>query len=174
MNVLLNVSNTIMIPIVSVYLVCMIGGCVFEQELLRKVSELICWGCKTVLKGSVVLFVTYLTVTGMISGAGEDLAVRIAKTTISNGLPIVGKLVSDTASTLVAGATLLRNGVGVYGMLVIISILTIPLTSVGVRYFLFKIVSKIAALYPEKRFVKASHRCYNIPATIASGAKIHK
>lgn len=152
MNILLNFSNTVLVPMVSLYLVCMIGDCVFGQSILGTVSNFIHWSCKTVLTGSVVLFTTYLTVMGMITGTGELLTVRIAKTTIANGLPIVGKIISDTASTLVAGAATIRNGAGVFGMLVIICMLIVPFTSVGVRYFLFKVVSKIASLYPEKRF----------------------
>lgn len=152
MNILLNFSNTMLIPVVSMYLVCMIGDSVFHQPILGTVSNIIYKICTTVLTWSVVLFTTYLSVAGLVSGTGEILAARITKTTLSNGLPIVGKIISDTASTLVAGASLIRNGIGLFGMLALIGMLIIPFVSVGVRYLLFKLLSKMAYLWSEQRF----------------------
>ena len=152
MNILLNFSNTVLLPVVSMYLVCMIGDSVFHQPILGMVSTVIHKVCTSVLTGSVVLFTTYLSVAGLVSGTGELLAARITKTTLSNGLPIVGKIISDTASTLVAGASLMRNGIGLFGMLALIGMLVIPFVSVGVRYLMFKFLSKLEILWSEKRF----------------------
>lgn len=152
MNILLNFSNTMLVPVVSMYLVCIIGDSVFHQPILGTVSNVIHKVCTTVLTGAVVLFTTYLSVAGLVSGTGELLAARITKTTLSNGLPIVGKIISDTASTLVAGASLIRNGIGLFGMLVLVGMLVLPFVSIGVRYLFFKLISKMDHLWSEQRF----------------------
>ena len=47
---------------------------------------------------------------------------KAAKFTISNMVPVVGGVISDTAETLLAGASVLRNAAGVFGMLAVIGI----------------------------------------------------
>ena len=173
MNILLNFCNTMLVPVVSMYLVCMIGDSVFHQPILGTVSNVIHKVCTTGLTGAVVVFTTYLSVAGLVSGTGELLAARIAKTTLSTGLPIVGKIISDTASTLVAGASLIRNGIGLLGMLALVGMLVIPFISVGVRYLLFKLLSKMEYLWSEKRFtglIKGISEAYGMMlAIIGSG-----
>jgi len=152
MNILLNFSNTMLVPIVSMYLVCMMGDSIFHQPILGTVSNVIHKVCTTVITWAVVLFTTYLSVAGLVSGTGELLAARITKTTLSNGLPIVGKIISDAASTLVAGASIVRNGVGLLGMVVLIGMFVLPFASIGVRYLLFKLLSKMDHLWSEQRY----------------------
>ena len=154
MNLLLNFSNTVLVPFIKMYLVCMLGDCIFKQPILGTVSNVIHKASIMFLTGSVMLFTTYLSVAGLVTGTGELFASRIARTTLSNGLPIVGKIISDTASTMVAGASLLRNGIGVFGMLVLIGILIIPIVSIGLRYMLFKLLSNVNDFWSEQRFTK--------------------
>ena len=49
MNLLLNFSNTILIPLISAYLIFVVGYAVFNQKLLSVLANFIRWGCKTAL-----------------------------------------------------------------------------------------------------------------------------
>lgn len=148
MNLLLNFCNSFLLPLITVYLVCMIGHTLFDQQLMGTVSNFIRRLCTAALTGCVVVFTAYLSIAGLITSSGELFTARLTKTAISAGLPIVGKIISDSASTLVAGACVLRNGIGVLGMLVIIGILLVPFVSMGTRYLLFKAVGELAELFP--------------------------
>lgn len=152
MNILFNFSNTVMVPLITLYLICVVGNMLFEQNILGVVSNFIRWLCMTVLTGSVVVFTTYLGVAGLITSTGDALTARVTKTALSAGLPVVGRIISDTASTLVAGAAVLRNGIGVFGMLAVLGILLIPFINLGIRYLLFKAVGEISDLFPSHYF----------------------
>ncbi len=152
MNLLLNFTNGVLIPLVSAYLLCVIGDTMFDQRMMGAVADFIRRLCLTVLTGGVVVFTTYLSAAGLMSGAGDLLATRVTKSALSAGLPIVGGIVSDAASTLVAGAAVLRSGIGVFGMLAVLGILLVPFLSMGVRYLLFKAVGELAKLFPNHRF----------------------
>lgn len=152
MNILLNFCNTFLLPLICVYLVCVIGQVLFEQKLLESLAIFVKWCCKTAMTGSVILFTSYLSIAGLIASSGDIFSIRITKTLLSSGLPVVGKIISDSASTLVAGASVLKNCVGIYGLLAVISIITIPFISMTVRYFLFKIVGEVSRLFPYQRF----------------------
>lgn len=152
MNILLNFCSNFLVPLITIYLLCVIGHTVFQHRILGSISDFIRWGCITILTGSVVLFTTYLSVAGLIASAGDTLTTRLTKSALSTGLPIVGSIISDTASTLVAGASVLRNGIGLFGVFVVLGILVIPFVSMGVRYIAFKAIGKLSELFPNHRF----------------------
>lgn len=152
MNILLNFCNSFLVPIVSVYLSTAIGYHVFGQKILGSISGFVRWGCLTALTCMVVVFTTYLSVTGILSTSSDLLSARIASATISNLLPIVGNIISDTASTLVSGATYMRSCIGVIGLFSVLFMFAVPLLSVAIRYLLFRAVSEISEIYPERKF----------------------
>ena len=152
MNILLNFCNSFLVPIVSVYLATTIGYHVFGQKILGTISGFVRWGCLSALTCMVVLFTTYLSVAGILSTSGDLLSARVASVTISNLLPIVGNIISDTASTLVSGASYIRNCIGVIGLFSVLFMFAVPLLSVAIRYLLFRAVSEISEIYPEHKF----------------------
>ena len=152
MNILLNFCNTFLVPFVNLYLATVIGYHVFGQRILGAISNFVRWGCLTVLTGFVVVFTSYLSVAGILSASGDLLSARVASTTISNLLPIVGNIISDTASTLVSGASYMRSCIGVIGLISVLFIFAVPLVSVASRYLLFKAVSEISDIYPNHKF----------------------
>ena len=152
MNLLLNFSNTFLIPLISAYLVFIVGYAVFNQKLLSVLANLIRWGCKTALTVSTILFTAYINVAGLISSAGDLFSVRITKTALQTALPVVGNILSGAADSLVAGATIVRNSVGVFGLLSVFVILLFPFSNLAVRYFFFQIIARLAELFPNRRF----------------------
>jgi stage III sporulation protein AE len=152
MNLLLNFSNTFLIPLISVYLIFVVGNTVFEQKLLSVLASFIRWGCKMLLTTATIAFTAYLNVAGLISSTGDIFAERITKTALSSALPVVGSILSDAASSLVAGAAIVRNSIGIFGLLSVAAILLFPFVNLGVRYLLFLAVSRLADLFPNHRF----------------------
>lgn len=152
MNILLNFSNTFLIPLISIYLIFVVGNTVFQQKMLSVMANFIRWGCKTALTASTVIFIAYLNIAGLISSAGDIFAVRITKNALAGALPVVGSILSDAAASLVAGAAIVRNSVGIFGMLSVVAILVIPFAKLGLRYFVFLAVARMAELFPNQRF----------------------
>ena len=152
MNLLLNFSNVVLIPLISVYLIFTVGYSVFDQRLLSVLANFIRRGCKTILTASTIIFTGYINIAGLISTAGDMFAVRATKTALASVLPVVGNILSGAASTLVAGASLLRNSIGILGLLSATAILLVPFINLIIRYFMFLFISRMAELFPNPRF----------------------
>ena len=60
-------------------------------------------------------------------------------------MPVVGGVISDTAETLLAGAAILRNAAGVFGMLAVLGICVAPCLNLGAHYLLYKGTAALAA-----------------------------
>lgn len=70
---------------------------------------------------------------------------------MSAALPVVGSIISDAASSIVAGAGLLRGAVGIFGMTAICAVCAAPFAALGLRYLLYKAAAAYAAVLPSGR-----------------------
>lgn len=66
-------------------------------------------------------------------------------------LPVVGGVISDAASTVVAGAGLLKNAVGAFGLIAAASVCLAPFLALGLRYLCYKAAAALAAAFADKR-----------------------
>ena len=98
-------------------------------------------------------FTTYLGMTGLVSGKADEFATKLAKSALGV-LPVVGSIVSDTAETLVAGAGVLRNAIGVFGFLAVASICLTPFITLGVHYLVYKGTAALTQAFADKRMAE--------------------
>ena len=96
-------------------------------------------------------FTAWLGITGAVSGAADAVTSRAAKTAISAALPVVGGVISDAASTVVAGAGLLKSAVGAFGLIAAASVCLVPFLTLGLRYLCYKAAAALAAAFADRR-----------------------
>lgn len=154
MDVLLTVGTNFVLPLVSVYLAAVLANAILPKDTLGGVSKLLKWVCTTVLTLLVLAFTTYLGLTGIITGKTDEFAAKAAKTAISTALPVVGSTLSDAASTLVAGAGMVRNAVGIFGLLAVAAVCLGPFLAIGVHYLIYKGVAAAAVALADKRMAE--------------------
>lgn len=152
MNVLLTVCTRIFVPLISVYLACIVAQAAFQSQAFSAVAGFLKWLCVTGLTLLVVIFTAYLSISGVITSSGDLVTTRFTKAAISTALPVVGKLVSDAASTVMAGISLVRSSVGVFGVIAVLCVTITPFLSMGLRYLLFKAAASAASIFPDQRF----------------------
>ena len=60
---------------------------------------------------------------------------------ISGVVPVVGGIIADASETVLAGAGMLKNTIGVFGMLAILAACAYPFLQLGVQYLLYKLTA---------------------------------
>ena len=70
---------------------------------------------------------------------------------VSAALPVVGKILSDAASTYLAGAELVRGAVGAVGLAAVLCVCIGPVLSLGAHYLLFKAAAAVTEPFTEGR-----------------------
>ena len=63
----------------------------------------------------------------------------------------MGGVISDAASTVVAGAGLLKSAVGAFGLIAAASVCLVPFLTLGLRYLCYKAAAALAAAFADKR-----------------------
>ena len=144
-DLLITLINRVLLPLVYTYISACVAWAAVGNEGLKRMVATLKWAVTTVLTGTLILFVTYLTISGVIAGTTDALTVKAAKFTMSSMVPVVGGILSDAAETVLAGAGVLKNTVGVFGMLVVIGICLVPFLQLGFHYLTYKVSSALSA-----------------------------
>lgn len=151
-NTLLTYGITkIIVPTMYVYIAFSIANSVLGNEMLLRfrnfANGLMTWG----LKGSIYLFSGFITVTGVVSGAVDASAVKATKLIISGTVPVVGKIISDASETILVSASVMKNTVGIYGIVAMVAILIGPFLQIGIQYIILKITGAICSILGSDR-----------------------
>ena len=137
--------DTLLIPLCYAFVAANVAWAALGNDGLKRIGGLLKWLITILLSVVLLAFVGYLNLSGVISGGADAATVKAAKFTISNMVPVVGGVISDTAETLLAGASVLRNAAGVFGMLAVIGICVVPFLNLGVHYLMYKCTAALAA-----------------------------
>lgn len=154
MDVLISVGTKLIMPLISAYIAAIIAGAVLGKETLTRVADMLKWICTTALTLLVMAFTAYLSLTGIVSGKADEVAIRAAKTTLGTLLPVVGGVISDAAETLVAGAGIIRNSIGVFGLLAVAAVCLMPILRLGAHYLVFKGTAALSEALTDKRMAE--------------------
>ena len=142
---LLRLIHSLLIPLCYAFVAANVAWAALANEGLKRLAGFLKWLITMVLSVVLLVFVGYLNLSGVISGGADAATVKAAKFTLSNLVPVVGGVISDTAETLLAGAAILRNAAGVFGMLAVLGICVAPFLNLGAHYLLYKGTAALAA-----------------------------
>lgn len=149
-TVLCSLISEILIPFVYIYLVLAIVNAFSEDGVLKKLKDLAKWVMSWFFKILLYVFTGYMTITGVISGTADQTAVKATKLTISGMIPVVGGILSDASETILVSAGVVKNTVGIYGMLAVIAVAITPFLAIGAHYLLLKLTSAVVSVFAPK------------------------
>ena len=138
-DVLITLITRLLLPLVYAYIAAV------GNEGLKRISGALKWVVTAVLTTVLLVFVGYLTVSGVIAGSADAVTVKAAKFTMSSLVPVVGGILSDAAETVLAGAGILKNAVGVFGMLAVLAMCVAPFLQLGIHYLAYKAAAALSA-----------------------------
>lgn len=137
-DLFIRLITELLLPAVGIYIAILTVDTAVGGGLLGRMAGFVKWAITGSMKVTLTLFIAYLTISGVIGGSADALAVKTAKFAVSGSVPVVGGIISDAAESMLAGAVLIRNTVGIVGMLCIAAICLLPFLRVGCNYLLFK------------------------------------
>lgn len=149
-TVLTVILSKLIIPLAYVYLILGIAQSAIENNFLQEIHKFIKWLMTWVLKISLYVFTGYIGITGVISGTADASAIKATKLALSGVVPVVGSIISDASETILVGAGLVKNSVGVFGLLAILALWLGPFLQIGAHYILLKLTAGLSASLGDK------------------------
>lgn len=150
-DVLMTLISRLLLPLVYAYIAACAAYAAIGNEGLKRIASTLKWVVTSILTTVLLAFVGYLTVSGVIAGTTDALTLKATKFTVSSVVPVVGGILSDAAETVLAGAGILKNSVGVFGMLVVLGMCIIPFLQLGIHYLMYKLTATLSATVADAR-----------------------
>ena len=150
-NLIVRFINYVLLPAVYASVILALVDALTQQERLKRLREFVGFFIEKTLKGSIYLFVAFITLTGIVSGNTDTALVRAVKATISGAVPVVGTIISSAAGGIFSTAGVLKNTIGVFGILALFAIFITPFLKIGISGIAYKIMSAISGVFESKQ-----------------------
>ena len=120
---------------------------------MGKLSKFLKSGIVWVLGVVVTIFVSILSLEGNLTSNIDGIAAKGIKSAASNLIPVVGKALSDSVDTVLGATSILKNSVGIVGMIIIIGICIIPIIKLSVLTLTYALTQAICEPLADKKIV---------------------
>lgn len=140
----------LLVPMAYIFLALGVALSATGEELLKKLRDFVKWLMSWSLKTILYIFTGYLTITGVITGTVDATALKAAKLTISGVVPVVGGILSDASEAVLLSAGMMKNAVGIYGLLAVIAIWITPFLQMGAQFLLLKLTAALSSVFGVK------------------------
>ena len=136
------------------YTVLVVLDNISENYSLARLAGLVKTVSNWTLGVSFTVFIGVMTVQGFGAAAYDGVTIRTAKYAIDNFVPIVGGMFADTVDTLVGCSLLVKNALGVSGMLLLVLWLAAPLLRLLATVFALRLCAAVLEPVADGRMVR--------------------
>lgn len=151
--ILTNLIKKLIVPLIYIFLVVCVANRVLRDEMIGQIKSFAKWLMTWILKIILYVFTGYMGITGVVSGTTDAATLKATKLTISGMVPVVGNIISDASEAVIVGAGVVKNGVGIYGLLAVLSIIIGPFLQIGSQYLMLKMTGAICKVFGSKNTV---------------------
>jgi stage III sporulation protein AE len=89
------------------------------------------------------IFLGVISVQGASAAITDGIAIRTAKFVTGNFIPVIGRIFTDAADTVVSASGLLKNTVGIAGVAILLIIVAFPAFKILMIAFIYKLAAAI-------------------------------
>ena len=149
-----NFFNIFLIPVLLMSITFSIISNISDKVQLDKLSKFFKSSIVWILGILLTVFTCLISVEGTLSSSVDALTAKTTKAAVSNFIPVVGKILGDTTETIIGCSNILKNAVGIIGLIIIIGIVLIPLLKILTLWVTFCLTSAICEIIADNKIVK--------------------
>ncbi len=151
LNIMMEVLQRVTLPLIYAYLALCVSRCACPNPILSAAASVLKWTCVTVMTVLTMGVGAYISLTGALTGGADAIAVKGARTVISTTLPVVGGILSDAASVVLASASVIKSSAGSFALVGVCALCLGPFAAIGVRMLLFRLCAAVASAVEGRR-----------------------
>lgn len=153
-----------LLPITQIYMIVRILSELSKEVQLSKFAELIetivSWALKTLLAGVISLNLIQRLLSPAIDSVKRGVLIRGGES-----IPLIGDIVGGGTEVVIGTAVLIKNGIGIAGMIICLVICITPIIQMGVTSLMYQVISALIQPISDKRMV-------NCISSMAEGSKM--
>ena len=152
-NFIGNIIQTLIIPLVLVCTALVILSKISDKVQIDRLSKFFKSGVVWFLGIVLTIFVGIVSLEGTLSSSVDGITSKTTKAVVSSAIPVVGKILGDAVDTVLGCGVILKNAVGVIGVIIIIGICIMPIIKLGILMLSYKILSAIVQPIADEKIV---------------------
>ena len=149
-----NFIVSVLIPFVLLSTALSIVSKVSNRVQVDKLSKFFNSTVVWILGIALTLFVGVISVEGSLSSTVDGITAKTAKAAVSNFIPVVGKILGDAVDTVIGCSNILKNAVGIIGVIIIIGICIAPIIKLAILMGLYYLGGAICQPIADEKIVK--------------------
>ena len=149
-NFIGNIIQTVIIPIVLIFTSLIVISKISDNVQIDKLSKFLKSGVVWFFGIILTIFVGVISLEGTLSSSVDGITSKTTKAVVSSAIPVVGKILGDAVDTVLGAGILLKNAVGLIGVIVVIGICIIPILKLGILTIAYKLLSAICEPIADK------------------------
>ncbi|CCQ95996.1 Sporulation stage III, protein AE [[Clostridium] ultunense Esp] len=141
-NIIGSLIKNLVFPLIFFTFIIGVISNISEKVQFSKLSELMRQIIIVLISASFTVFIGIITMYGI--GANIDgVTIRTAKFAVDNFIPIIGKFLSDAVEAVIGCSAILKNGIGMIGLVVLFFICIAPAIKITVLIFIYKVIAAL-------------------------------
>lgn len=89
------------------------------------------------------VFLSVISIQGTATAVADGVAVKTAKFVTGNFIPVVGRMFTDAADTVISASSLLKNTIGLAGVAILLLLILFPAIKILIIAFIFKFAAAL-------------------------------
>jgi stage III sporulation protein AE len=152
-----SILQRFIMPAIYISCIFLLVNSLSEKDYVKKLALLIRGIAVTALGLMVTLFSGLTMVQGLVTRTADGMLAKTAKYSVDNFVPIVGSFASDSLDLILSCTAIIKNGLGIFGLIIILTLLIIPM----IKILAVALVFKISAVVIEPIGNKTISDCLN-------------
>lgn len=152
-QVISTIVETILVPVVFFIAVLSIISNVSNRVQISKFAGFMKTVTIWVMGFILTLFVGVITLESSLAATIDGVTSKAAKFTVSKSIPVIGQVLSDAADTVLGCSLVIKNSVGVVGVILVLSIILVPIIKMLALIIIYKFTAGLIEPISDMRFV---------------------
>lgn len=148
------IIEDLIMPIVSIIVVVSIVSKISNRIQIEKISKFMKSSVVWFLGIILTAFVGVLSLEGTLTASVDGITAKTAKAAVSSLIPVVGKILGDGVDTVLGCGVILKNAVGMVGVIVVIGICAMPVIKLATFSIMYSLLSAVAEPIADSKIVK--------------------
>lgn len=148
-----NFISSFLLPMIligtSLGIISKISDKVQIDKLAKTFKSSVVW----IMGIALTIFTGVLSLESTLTGHVDGITTKTTKVIVSSAVPVVGKILSDTAEVVLGSGVILKNAVGIIGVIVIIGICAMPIIRLAVLTVLYHFLSAVCQPIADKKII---------------------
>lgn len=139
----------VVLPLLFFAAILSIVSTLTEHYKVTQMAQLLRNFAIGILGAFMTIFLGVISVQGASSAVADGVTIRTAKFVTGNFIPVIGRMFTDATDTVISASVLLKNTVGLSGVIILLLITTFPAIKILMISFVYKLAASLCSRWAE-------------------------